>query len=141
MKQDVKMATGWLVWALLAVGVVSAIAWGWRYYTAEVRGVANAEVSIESANSRIANYDHFFDLCASVQGYEGAIGVQKALLPNLTGKDKERTGVVIASMEAQRARAIAQYNADARKSYTKARFLASELPHQLNLSAESTTCN
>jgi hypothetical protein len=113
----------------------------YKSYTAETRGKSNAEAAIESAPSRMANYDHFFDLCASIQGYEAGLATQRASLDGLTGDDLSRTKTVIAGISAQRSRSIAQYNADARKEYTSARFLSSGLPKQINDSnSEKTSC-
>src|SRR3546814_2987104 len=59
---------------IATVAVTAAGSWAWRYYTAEIRGVVGAEERIQSAPSRIAAYDRFFDLCAAIQGHEGTIG-------------------------------------------------------------------
>lgn len=138
---NVLKTAGLVVVALFVLALLSLAGLAWRYYTAEVRGKVDAQVQIESAPSRITRYEHYFDLCAAVQGYEGALTAQRALLSSADGKEAERVRANIAGIAAQRARAIAQYNADASKSYTSARFLGASLPRSLDVNAEFTTCN
>ena len=138
MKQAIRTAAGLLL-AMLALAAMSLAGWAWMYSTAEIRGKAGAEVKIESADSRIANYDHFFDLCAAVQGYEQAAAGQRAQIA--AGVEVNRAYTNLTGIQAQRSRAIAQYNADANKSYTKARFLGDTLPRRLDVNLENTQCN
>lgn len=138
MKEGLKLA-GWGLLALVGMAAISLLLWGWVYSTAEIRGKVGAEVKIESADNRISSYEHFFDLCAAVQGYEQALLAQTSAFS--AGANPERTYANIAGIRAQRARAIAQYNADANKSYTKARFLGDELPRRLEINQENTQCN
>lgn len=128
--------------AIALVVVFSAAGWAWLYYTAEVRGVVSAEEQIESAPSRISNYNHFFELCASVQRKESKIASQRSLLETATS-DEERARIRrnVAALEGARAGDIHRYNADAAKQYTAARFRASSLPARLDADAESTTCS
>lgn len=128
-----------LAFALLALAVVTVGGYAWKYYMAPVAGKANAEWKIESADSRIAGYEKFFDQCAAIQGYESAIAVQQdALLAATDPADKSRLQTVIAGIKAQRSRAIAQYNADARKTYTTGRFKDAGLPQQIDDSASGS---
>lgn len=135
---------GLLVLALFAVAVTAI--WFIKYQTAEVRGKINAHETVQSANSRLANYNHFFDLCAAIQGYESALKVHRATLAELVSAkadthDIDRTRTVIAAVSAQRGRAIAQYNVDARKEGTMGQFRDAALPYQLNDdSAGKTQC-
>lgn len=132
--------------ALLALGVILAMVaaggiMAWKYFTAEVRGVSQAERQIESADSRINNYDHFYDLCAFVQTQETSLIAQRSQLEDAESeKSRDRIRSNIAGLEAQRARAVNQYNADASKAYTKARFLGKDLPKKLDLDKEFTSC-
>lgn len=124
---------------VLTVGVAVALIFGltWmRGATASFFGQADAEVQLESANSRIARYEHFFDLCGAIEGYEDQIAIlttQLATTDESDTKEMNRLRSTIAGLEGQRARAIRQYNADAQKDYTAARFRASKLPYQLNV--------
>lgn len=126
--------------AALVVMVLAAGGWAWRYFTAETRGVVDAEVQIESAPSRIGNYEHFYDLCAAVQGHEDALAAQRQALEGAEGKEAERIRANVAGLSAQRDRAIRRYNADANKAYTRARFLGDDLPRQLDTNVETTVC-
>lgn len=136
------MGVGLLILVALAATLV-AIDLGSTLYkakTAVFHGKANAEVQIESAPSRIANYNSFYDQCAAIQGYESAIKVQEsAITLGMPADDRSRVTTVIAGIQAQRGRAISQYNADARKQYTAARFKASDLPFQLDDSSHGKT--
>lgn len=124
--------------ALMALLIAGTLAY--RYYTAEVRGVVSAEEQIESAGSRITNYEHFYDLCAAVQGHEDALDAQHRAIESAGGDEAERIRANIAGLEAQRNRAIRRYNADARKAYTRARFLGEDLPRELDTDQEHTQC-
>lgn len=126
----------------LIIGLAVLVGGGWaiRYYTAEVRGVVGAEEQIQSAPSRIANYNYFFDLCAAIQGHEASLGAQARQLDQVT-TERERNRILanIAGLEGQRARSIARYNQDARKEYTRGQFRDSQLPYQLSEGAD-TSC-
>jgi len=113
-------------------------------------GGRNLEERIESAPSRIVNYERYFDLCASVQSLEGKLDAQMELLAAEEASDNPdrnqlaRLRTNIAGLKGMRESEIRQYNADARKSYTRARFRASELPFQLpadpHETGERTSC-
>lgn len=144
MKESLKgLGFGLLILAgIAATGV--ALDLGTKWYKAETAvfsGKSAAEVQIESAPSRIANYNSFYDQCAAIQGYEGAIKAQEAnIILGMPADERARTLTVITGIKAQRSRAIAQYNVDARKQYTAARFKASDLPFQLDDSGSKTSC-
>lgn len=137
--------TGWKRWSFIALGglvvlVLLQIALlTWRYYTADIRGKVGAEVKITGADRRLYNYEHFFNLCATIQGHEYTLYVHRETLSTLEGKEAERTRTVIASIAAERGRQIAQYNADAQKHYTMARFKDEQLPPQLSVH-QTTQC-
>ena len=50
-----------------------AAIWAIKYYTADIRGRINANEQIKSGASRIVNYNHFFNVCASIQTTESQI--------------------------------------------------------------------
>ena len=142
-QSEIKYAAKWLAAAVVTVVLLTLASYAWKYYMAPVAGKANAEMKIESADSRIANYEKFFDQCASIQGYEAAIEVQREALDLATSpEDKSRLQTVVASIKAQRSRAIAQYNADVRKAYTTGRFKDASLPHQIDdsIKGSKTVC-
>lgn len=107
-----------------------------RVATAGLVGRGNAHIEIQSANHRIPTYNHFFDLCASVQNAESTIDAQTVALDQIDASDtfnKGRIQQVIAVARSVRANGINQYNADAAKDYTEAMFLDSDLPYRLSL--------
>jgi len=143
-------ATRWAIaigaFALVAATVVGSMwIFGWGAFqrsTAEFRGeTGQKERTVADPNYRIAQYDHFFDLCASVQSDEATIQV---LLDELATKPSqkrtEQINATLAGVRANRASSINQYNADARKAGTAGQFRASDLPAHLDLNARETSC-
>ncbi|WP_019558520.1 hypothetical protein [Thioalkalivibrio sp. ALE12] len=125
---------------ILTIALLVAAIWAIRYYTAEVRGVISGEEQIESAPSRISRYEHFFDLCASVQTQKAALAAQRDRLERVTDDGvRDRIESNIAGLTTQVARTVNRYNAEASKDYTSARFRASNLPYQLSTEGD-TTC-
>jgi len=111
--------------------------------TAEIKGKVEAQQEIMSGENQIARYNEFFDVCANIQSLEYSLDAQYALLEN--AEDQDRVRYNIAALEAQRARQIAQYNADSNKSYTWGQFRDSDLPYQLDATpyqnkGEKTKC-
>lgn len=130
--------------ALLVIGLIGVFGFGWfQRSTADYRGKTGQIEQVQGDGSyRIAAYDHFYDLCAAVQAQEASIGNVQAELD--TKPDKQRTAVLEASLTAlknNRAQLVTQYNADARKADTKGHFRSSDLPFQINLESEHTTCS
>lgn len=139
--REYKEPTSLFVWVLLVIAVIAGLGYAWKYYMAPIAGKADAEWQQESGANRTAQYDKFFDLCAAIQGYEATERAQLGVASSATAEsDRSRAHTVIAAVRAQRGRAIAQYNADARKSYTQGRFLDGSLPSQLNDASERTSC-
>jgi len=136
MKNNLLLIVGFI----LALMLLSLLGWGWMYLTAEFKGRAEAERQIESAGSRIANYEHFYDLCATIQGNEASLAAQRAAMAGAPADEQARYRANIAGIEAQRRRNIARYNQDANKSYTRARFLGEDLPRRINANQENTVC-
>lgn len=110
--------------------------------TADFRGETEAiEETQANGDYRIASYNHFYDLCASVKSLENKIDNMKSELEK-TDKD-QRELVLNASITAsknKRAELINTYNADARKDFTVGQFRASDLPYQLDVDEEETIC-
>jgi hypothetical protein len=129
----------WILVSILTIVAVGALVFGIRWATAPAKGKLAAREQIQSGQYRIAAYDHFFDLCSSIQGLEGQLAAQRAALSTATGDEEARISANVAGIEGERARAIAEYNADARKSYTLGQFRASDLPYRLD-AKETTTC-
>lgn len=141
MRKETKDPVIFFLWILLGMVVLAVAGYGWKYFMAPVAGKADAEWQQESGVNRTAKYDHYFDLCASIQGYEATIRAQTvALTQTADPADHSRISTVLGAVRSQRGRAIAQYNADARKAYTSGRFLDDSLPKQINDGAEQTLC-
>lgn len=106
--------------------------WFWRYYTAPIEGRVGAQQQIQSAEQRITAYNYFFDLYGAIKSYDGALkALQEQLLQVSGPEEKDRVLATIAGLKGQKARAIEQYNVDARKSYTIGQFKDWSLPYQL----------
>ncbi|WP_276122629.1 hypothetical protein [Pararhizobium qamdonense] len=128
---------GFTLLGFVGLGALSLASGAFSYVTAPFFGRVQAERQLESGASRVALYNQFFDLCAGVQALEGQMDVQTALYESQAGEDRNRTAVNIAGLNARRFQIITQYNADAAKSYTAARFLDAKLPYQLSLATYS----
>lgn len=117
---------------LLGMVIVVGSVWVVQYYTAPVRGTIGAYEQIQSGPMRIASYNYFFDLYAAIQSYTGSLtALQEELDQVQTPSERERILSTIAGLKGQRARAIAQYNADAQKDYTIGQFRSWSLPYHL----------
>jgi len=131
----------WIAVVLGAVVLLTILGLGWRYVLADPKGRVQAQEQIKSGSSRIAAYNHFFDLCASVQSDEATIVSLNQELT--TGPSESRRGQIQATLTALRsgrAEKINQYNADARKDYTIGQFRSSGLPYTLDPTLEKTSC-
>lgn len=130
----------WTIGLVVLVSGISIAVWGFGVGTADVSGRGNAHKQLRSANYRIPAYDHFYDLCGSVQANEDALAAQEDELKTATDDDRSRVAANISGLKAQIARSIRQYNADARKTDTLGHFRASDLPYQLDSTTEGTSC-
>lgn len=127
---------------LVAVGVMWFLGAGlFSQHTANFRGETAKRNLIEANGAyRTAAYDHFFDLCASIEGLEGQIRVQSHELHAHPEPDIARASQIQVNLTALRSQlvtAIAQYNADAAKGYTAGQFRADNLPAHLYLTQET----
>lgn len=133
MFKDYSRAVGYIILSFFIIVIISVGFWWIRVENADRIGRGNAEIQIESAENRIATYNHFFDLCVSVKDAEVAIDGTASQIKATT--DQHTINVLQTNLTAQqntRAQGINQYNADAKKNYTDARFLAMNLPYQLS---------
>jgi len=134
-----------VVVVLLAVGAVGVFGFGWfRQGTADFRGETDKKEQVEGNGSyRIAAYDHFFNLCASVQSNETSIANLQQELDGTPPPSAERASQLRASITAQRnqrGESINQYNVDAAKDYTLGQFQSSKLLYHLDTTKEKTEC-
>lgn len=139
-----------VAWTLGAFVLIYLIGWGLfgiRVMTAGIVGRGQAEIQIQSPGSRIPAYNHFFDLCASVQQAEAGIDQQTEMLNSATTEDdKQRIRTNVSALQMTRANGIYQYNADAAKDYTIGQFRDSKLPYRLSdepykAGGEKTQCS
>ncbi len=121
----------WAVGFLVAMVALAFVGWGWRWFAAPIEGKVGARETIQSGASRIANYEHFFNLCAAIQGNEAQLDALDDEAKATPPSEMSRVRANITGVRAARAGAIAQYNADARKSYTQGQFRDSDLPYQI----------
>jgi len=140
---------GWVFLGILGVGLIlgaTAAIFGLQVATAGIVGRGKAHIEIQSAPSRISGYNHFFDLCASVQNAEAGIDQQTEQLKATTDPNEiSRLQTNIGGLQMTRANGINQYNADASKDYTVGQFRDSMLPYHLDPSpykagGEHTRC-
>ena len=84
-------------------------------------------IKTNDVNYRIPAYDHFFNLCASIQAREDQIDNMQLL------DDSDPTkSTNIVGLQNLRQSDIRQYNADAAKEGTLGQFRDSNLPYQLD---------
>lgn len=125
-----------VVGSILGLFALVALIWGFSFgfgwLTAAPNGKLEARKSIQSGSSRIAAYDHFFNLCASIQTDDSRIDAQLDELAASTGDDAARVRSNISGLTADRADAINEYNADASKDYTIGQFRSSALPYHID---------
>lgn len=134
-------AVAWLAGILLLVGLIAGIVFGIRWVTAPVKGKLQAREQINSGSFRIAAYNHFFDLCASVQTKEQTIvALEQELATKPTADRRSQIEASITANRAGRADDINTYNADAHKSYTIGQFRSSGLPFTLYPTTKETAC-
>ena len=117
---------------LLWLAIASAV-WGLRVATAGIYGRGQAHIQIQSADFRIAAYDHFFNQYASIKGLEGQIDELTNQLSQVTPRTREYNYTLssLTGTKGLRHRAIQDYNADAQKSWTEGQFRDNDLPYQI----------
>ncbi len=125
------ITVGSIVGILMVMAMVWGLAFGWGWITAGPTGQLEARQDILSGDNRIAAYNHFHNLCASIQGNEGQIDELESTLETISDDSRDRILVSIAGVRGARHQAIAQYNADASKDYTIGQFRDLDLPYKL----------
>lgn len=109
--------------------------------TADFRG-ETGQIEQTKANSdyRIAQYDHFYDLCASVRSIESKINNMEEEVEESEGQRETTLKTSITASKNKRDELIESYNADARKEDTRGNFRASDLPYEIDKNEEETVC-
>ncbi len=127
----------------LAIGVMALFGFGlFNRSTADYRG-RNSQIEQTKGDGtyRIAAYERFYGLCASVQDDEASVeSLEEELKTDPPADRVVQVNASLTALRSSRAEKINRYNADARKSATLAQFKASDLPHELDKTAEETTC-
>lgn len=136
-----KMLVALIIFAI----IIGAVFYGVHMFqrsTADFRGeTSQIEKTKANADYRIAQYDHFYDLCASVRTLESKIGNMQDELSETEGEQRETVlSTSITASKNKRAELIESYNADARKEATSGQFKASDLPYELDINEEETIC-
>ena len=132
---------GILVLALLVVG-----GFAFKWVTAEPRGaLSQREKTIANGDYRIAAYDSFFDQCGAIQAKEDQIRQTEDRKPDdksgsAGGFTSTQKDAILLALKNSRAEMVRSYNADAAKADTKANFLASSLPYQIDIDNYNTIC-
>ena len=130
-----------LVLALLVVGGFAL-----RWVTAEPRGaLSQREKIIADGNYRIAAYDSFFDQCGAIQAKEDQIRqTEDRKIDDKSGSaggfTSTQKDAILLALKNSRAEMVRSYNADAAKADTRANFLASSLPYQIDIDNYNTIC-
>lgn len=133
MKKGILISVGvLLLFVILIVG-----GWGFRYYTAEIRGKIEAHEKVQFAEYRLFSYDHFYNLYSDIQAYEDQIKNQQSYIDSSTDEEEiKRYRRNVNALMNQRASCIRQYNADVRKEGTRGQFRSSDLPVKINIDRE-----
>ena len=130
---------------VIAVALFLAAVYGgglMQRLTADFRGeTGQIEQTQADADYRISAYDQFYDKSAGIQTLESKITNLSDELEET--EDEQRKSVLNTSITAsknKRAELINEYNADARKEATRGQFKASDLPYEVDINEEETTC-
>ena len=129
--------------SLLVASTITLLATGTlQKWTADFRGGVKAkEQTTGNGAFRVNTYNHFFNLCASVQSTEDAIKNAKDEMADkeTTADRKAKLRQNITALNNSRAEDIRTYNADSANEYKDA-FRSNDLPVTLNVAAERTEC-
>ena len=99
--------------------------YAYQWVAAPFVGELDQRKTVQSGEFRMYSYEHFYDLCASIQRKQRALMAQEEV-------DNGRAAQNIAALKAQIQGDISQYNADARKEETMGQFKARDLPQHIN---------
>jgi hypothetical protein len=120
---------------VILVGGIFVIKWA----TADLRGRADVrEKTLANGDYRIAQYDHFYDLCGSIQAAQDRYNNATEMLAADPGNER-----YLANRTATKNifyTAVREYNADSSKVGTAAQFKASDLPYAIDPTEGAVTC-
>lgn len=144
-----KALLGWAAFIVLVLVISGMWMFGVGFFqkeTADFRGDVKATEQVQGRGEyRIAAYDHFYNLCASIQTKDDQISIAERSLALASDSGNQvairDAQVTLMALQNQRAEAINQYNADARKAGTLGQFRDSGLPYEIDSKArEELTC-
>ncbi|MEU9955842.1 hypothetical protein [Streptomyces sp. NPDC050982] len=126
---------------LAVVYVIGVFAFGGAgWITAPFRGEADERNNtVRSGEFRQTTYQEFFDLCEAVRNAEGTIQVLKEERKAASETRRTRIDQSVTALKATRVESVDDYNAKAAQE-NRAPFRDKDLPYQLNVEAERTTC-
>lgn len=127
---------------VLALAGMAIFGVGWfKKSTADFRGDVAAHEKIHAdGDYRIAAYEHFYDLCAAIQGKEATIAQLTVELDTAPERRTQEIRSTLSAIKASRAQQVNQYNVDARKEDTEGQFKASDLPYEIDVKGTETEC-
>lgn len=134
-----------IVAVMLAVGTAIMFMTGTiQKWTADWRGDRDATESIfADGGYRIAEYEQFYDRCYAVIELEAQIALAEEAVAGAAEGSWDQTELQrnLTALQNQRIELISAYNSDAAKEDTAANFHASDLPSELDIDSEETSCS
>jgi|SRR5690554_2957043 len=132
--------------AILALTLLIAGGFAFRWVTADIRGEMDArETILADGDFRITAYNSFFNQCAAIQNHEGRIASLELELNDTENPPSESRAETIrmslTAIRSQRTAAINNYNGDAAREWTSGQFRDEGLPYQIDDREESTGCS
>lgn len=130
---------GYAILGVIILTIIIVGGWGFatgfKYFTAEKTGQAEAERQIQSAEFRIFSYEHFFNAIAEINSAKAEYDQQYDLLQTTDSGTDDYTRIQrnLAAIGAHIERLINQYNADAAKEETRGQFKTTSLPNHITL--------
>ncbi|MFJ2007048.1 hypothetical protein [Streptomyces chartreusis] len=138
-------AVGYSILGIVVLAVLTLIAifafGGVSQLTAGFRGETDKKNRTEGNGAfRVASYEEFFDLCASVQTAEQQlVALQEELEAKPSAERAEKIRTSMTAVKASRAESISTYNSKATQEHRVA-FQDADLPYKLNVTDQETQC-
>lgn len=132
----------WVAPLVIVILVVLPFAiWGASVLLAPLFGAGEAYKQTEGSDYRIANYERFKNDCNAIVATEGKIATAQEAVDNEVKGEvdsfrEQQLSQNLQALENVRLEQISQYNADASKNETRAKFKDAGLPESINPNAE-----
>lgn len=137
MRRNQKGNAGVVVLVVVGVILLPFLIWGAKVALAPLFGAGNARIITHDPLNRIAQYNHFYDLCSDVQALELQL---EAYESGETGLPEDQVATNVLALKGQRNALVTQYNADAAKTATAGQFKAHDLPAEIDANNYNTEC-